>query len=258
VKAHIIDRGNMPLVRLIYDRFWGTTTAATLANFLQEQGHTVKDASGNVLMPGRPVADPGPERVALPGAIALDGSNSLYSSGYSWSLVSGTTFAAVSNATSARATLTANTPGTYVVQLVTSNGSMQSAPVQIRVVVTPTLSPAPSAVKFSHVKSVIQGTCVQCHSPTGTLPRPPVYWADVDRNGDGAIDATDELWLYTDVKGRVNFTELAASALLRKPSGNHHGGLLQLGFDTSKPPGDPARVNYDLFVNWILNGAPYQ
>jgi len=258
IKAHIIDRGNMPLVRLIYDRFWGTTTASTLANFLQEQGHQVKDASGNVLMPGRPIADPGPERVAPPGAIPLDGRNSLYSNGYAWTLVSGPAGGSIANANTAQATLNASAAGTYVVQLVASNGSLQSPPAQIRVVVSSTVSPAPSAVKFANIKPVIQGQCVLCHSPTGQLPRPPVYWADTDRNGDGSIDATDELWLYTDVRGRVNFTELAASAILRKPSGNHHGGLQLTGFDTSVPPGDPARANYDLFVNWILNGAPYQ
>ena len=256
IKAHIIDRGNMPLVKLIYDRFWGTTTANVLGNFLQEQGYTVKDASGAMLMPGRPIADPGPDRVVLPGASALNGANSLYSNAYAWSLVSGPAGASITNATAAQATFTASAAGTYVVQLVTSNGALQSAPAQFRIVVNPALSPAPSAIRFSHIKTVIQGTCVQCHSPTGALPRPPVFWSDTDRNGDGSIDATDELWLYTDVKGRINFTELGASALLRKPSGNHHGGLLQVGFDTTKVPGDPARANYDLFVNWILNGAP--
>jgi len=43
---------------------------------------------------------------------------------------------------------------------------------------------------------------------------------------------------------------------LRKPSGNHHGGGQLGGFDATVLPGDPARVNYDLFLNWILNGAP--
>ena len=116
--------------------------------------------------------------------------------------------------------------------------------------------PAPNAVRFANVKAVLQGTCVQCHSPGGTLPSPPVYWSNVDRNGDGAVDATDELWLYNDVRGRINFTEIVASPLLRKPSGNHHGGLRQAGFDTSLAPGEAGRANYDLFVNWILAGAP--
>ena len=256
IKAHVIDRGNMPLVKLIYDRFWGTNTANTLANFLQEQGYTVRGANGAVLMPGRPLADPGPDRVVLPGATTLNGANSLYSNAYAWTLVSGAAGASLTNATAAQATFTASTPGTYVVQLVTSNGTTQSNPAQFRIVVNPSLSPAPASIRFSHIKGVIQGTCVTCHSPTGTLPRPPVYWADVDRNGDGSIDATDEAWLYADVRGRINFTEVGASNLLRKPSGNHHGGALQAGFDTTLAPGEAGRANYDLFLNWILNGAP--
>ena len=59
------------------------------------------------------------------------------------------------------------------------------------------------------------------------------------------------------MRSRINFTEIAASPLLRKPSNNHHGGLFQAGFDTSAVPGDNARRNYDLFLNWILNGAPF-
>jgi hypothetical protein len=207
-------------------------------------------------MPGRPIADPGPDRVVLPGATPLSASNSLYSNAYTWSIVSGPAGASLSSATAEAATFNATNPGTYVLQLVASNGSQQSAPVQFRVVVNPSLSPAPSAVRFANVKAVIQGTCVSCHSPTGALPRPPVFWADTDRNGDGAIDATDELWLYNDVRGRVNFTELGASPLLRKPSGHHHKGALIPGFNSDAPPGDASRAQYDLFLNWILAGAP--
>src|SRR5688572_2078920 len=108
IKAHIIDRGNMPLVRLIFDRFWGTNTANTLATFLQDQGHVVRDAGGNVLMPGRPIADPGPDRVVLPGATPLSAANSLYANAYTWSLVSGPAGASLANAGSESATLTAN------------------------------------------------------------------------------------------------------------------------------------------------------
>jgi mono/diheme cytochrome c family protein len=256
IKAHVIDRGNMPLVRLIFERFWETNTAQPLANFLADQGFTVRDAGGNILMPGRPIADPGPDRVVLPGATPLSAANSLYANAYTWSIVSGPAGASLASATSESATFTANSAGTYVLQLVASNGTQQSTPVQFRIVVNPSLTPAPAAVRFANVKAVIQGTCITCHSPTGTLPRPPVYWANVDRNGDGAIDATDDLWLYNDVRGRVNFTEIAASPLLRKPSGNHHGGQKQAGFDTTVAPGDPGRANYDLIVNWILAGAP--
>ena len=144
-------------------------------------------------------------------------------------------------------------------QLVASNGSTQGAPVQVRVTVDPALAQAPASVRFADIKATMQGNglCIQCHSPTGALPRPPVFYSQEDRNGDGTVgDATDDLWFYEEVRGRINFTEIGASPLLRKPSNNHHGGKLIAGFDTSKAPGAPERARYDLFLNWILNGAP--
>jgi hypothetical protein len=131
---------------------------------------------------------------------------------------------------------------------------------QATIVANNTLAKPPSALRFADIKNVMQtGACTNCHSPTGQLPRPPVFWTNEDRNGDGIVgDATDDFWFYTEVRSRINFTEVAASALLRKPSGNHHGGLLQSGFDATALPGSPARANFDTFQNWILNGAPFQ
>jgi hypothetical protein len=137
---------------------------------------------------------------------------------------------------------------------------VQSAPAQARIVVSASLTPAPSAVRFADIKATMQGNnlCTQCHSPTGTEPRPPVFYSNEDRNGDGTVgDATDDRWFYEEVRSRINFTDVAASPLLRKPSNNHHKGLLIAGFNTTTAPGDPARARYDLFLNWILNGAPY-
>ena len=73
---------------------------------------------------------------------------------------------------------------------------------------------------------------------------------------DGSIDATDDQWLYAEVRSRINFTDIASSPLLRKPSNNHHNGLLRPGFNASTAPGDSSRASYDLFLNWIVNGAP--
>lgn len=95
-----------------------------------------------------------------------------------------------------------------------------------------------------------------CHTPPSGGP--PIFYTNIDRNGSGGIaDTTDDLWFYTELRGRINFTDVASSALLRKPSGHHHGGGLQPGFDSTTAPGQPGRANYDLFLNWILNGAPY-
>jgi hypothetical protein len=194
------------------------------------------------------------------GPVAISATGSLYSTTFAWSLVSGPdgtvppASVTLANTTSAQATFNASANGTYVVQLVTGDGTTQSTPAQLRLVVNNSLTPAPAAVRFADIKNVMQTTgCTACHTPGGP---PPVLFANVDRNGDGVIDATDDLWFYTEVRGRINFTDLVASPLLRKPSGNHHGGGLRPGFDTTAVPGQAARANYDLFLNWILNGAP--
>jgi hypothetical protein len=197
-----------------------------------------------------------------PGASILSAAGSLYANSYAWSLVSGPAGATLTNQNALKATFTATTNGTYVIQLIASNGSTPGAPARLNVVVDSALPMAPSDIRFVDIKNVLQSTqagCtnVGCHVPGGTGVRPPLYYAQTDRNGDGIVgDATDDLWFYTEVRGRVNFTDLIASPILRKPSNNHHNGLLRPGFDTSVAPGQPARANYDLFLNWILNGAP--
>ncbi len=255
--AHVINRGNMPDDELVYNAFWGGASSVALAGFLNNQGYKVFDASGNVLHPGRPVADPGPDRVTNSAAVPLSANLSLYSSTYKWSLVSAPDGASISNATSANATLNTVGDGVYSVNLVAYNGTLTSDPATLNVTVNSALAIAPSAIRFADVKAVLQGTCVTCHQPGGgPLATPPVFWSDYDRNGDGVVDATDTAWLYAEVVSRINFTDLVASPLLRKPSNHHHFGGLQVGFDTTKPPGDPARADYDLILNWALNGAP--
>ena len=264
-RTHVIDRGNMPLAKIVYDAFYGSSRPETLATFLQDQGLVARDATGTALRPGRPVADPGPDRVVRQGATRLSAAGSLYANAYAWSIVSGpngatpATGATLADANTAQPTFNATADGTYVLRLVASSASAQSAPKAVTLVVDNALAPAPSAIRFSDVKSVMQtgNACTSCHSATGSLPRPPVFYTNDDRNGDGTVgDATDDAWFYAEVRGRINFAEIAASPLLRKSSGNHHSGGRLPGFDTSVAPGHPARAKYDLFLNWILNGAP--
>ncbi len=266
-KAHVIDRGNMPLAKIIFDAFWGSGMAETLATFLQGQGFTVRDTAGAVLRPGRPVADPGPDRTVTQGPITLSANLSLYSSTYNWSIISGPggamppTNVTLTNSTSIQPTFNATADGIYVVQLVASNRSTQSAPAQLTLMVNNLLNPVPSAIRFldpgpNGIKNKLQTLgCAGCHSPAGGTP---IVYTNIDRNGDGAVgDATDDLWFYTEVRGRINFTDIVASPLLRKPSGKHHAGGGGTGaFNTSLAPGNPGRADYDLFLNWILNGAP--
>ena len=268
IKAHVIDRGNMPLGKIIYERFWDSTQPDTLATFLESQGQTVRDSGGAVLKPGRPVADPGPDRTTISGA-TLSAANSLYASTYNWSVSSG---GVLSNPTSAQTTLTGPN-GTYVVQLVVGNGTTQSDPVQVTVTIDSTMGTGgklPANPVFADIKAVLQGPpgCTGCHTPGDpqVTYEPPIFYTNYDRNGDGLTNTTDDLWFYNDLRGRINFTDVAASPLLRKPTGHHHGGGVILDFTNASSCatcgpyttyGAYYAAAYNMFVNWILNGAPY-
>ncbi len=263
VKAHIIDRGNMPLAKLVSEAFYASNRPEILATFLETHGYTgLRDSTGKALRPGRPISDPGPDRVVRPGASTLSATGSLYANSYVWSLVSGPAGATLTNQTTAQATFTATANGTYVVQLVASNGPTRGAPAQLKIVVDSALPIAPAAIRFADIKTVLQSTvagCTNsgCHAAGGAGVIPPLFYTNTDRNGDGIVgDATDDLWFYTETRGRINFTDIIASPLLRKPAGNHHNGLLRPGFNTTVEPGQPSRASFDLFQNWILNGAP--
>ena len=263
IKALVFDRGNMPLAKLVFDRFHTTNQVSLMAAFLDATSFPARDSTGAVVRPGRPVADPGPDRTVRQGATTLSAANSQFSSAYQWSIVSGPngavppTGAALTNPGSVQPVFNAAANGTYVLQLATSRGSAQSAAVPLTIVVNDLLAPAPAAIRFPQVKAVLQaplGGCNTCHFVGGTAP---VVFTDIDRNGDGIVgDATDDLWFYTEVRGLINFTDIAASPLLRKPSGRHHNGGLRPGFDTSAAPGQGVRSDYDLILNWILNNAP--
>ncbi|MEP6972464.1 MAG: hypothetical protein ABJA49_18590, partial [Betaproteobacteria bacterium] len=85
IKAHVVDRGNMPLAKLVYDKYWSTPSMfQTMGSYLVNAGF-----ADGASMPGRPIADPGPGRVVKQGATTLSAAMSLYSSSYQWSLQSG-------------------------------------------------------------------------------------------------------------------------------------------------------------------------
>lgn len=273
IKAHVIDSGNMPLAKILYEKFWGSSTMVdSMATYLEGAGYSVRDSAGAVLRPGRPVAIAGPDRTVT-GVTSLSATASLYATSFSWTIASDPVGGAtLAGSTTATPTFTPAGNGTYVLQLVVGKDGVQSEPSQLTVVVDSTLTPVPSAITFTtHIKPILQGQgqsnpakqCVACH--TTVIPKAPVAYNDFDRNGDGQVDATDDYWLYTDIKGRINLDDIADSPLLLKPSGHHHGGSMLPGFgdDTNivpveqLAPGDPLRANYDLFLNWVLNGAPY-
>jgi len=185
--------------------------------------------------------------------LALTAINSLYASSFSWSLVNnpgnGASFTGPTSGTSTSLNFAAD--GTYVVRL-TASGNGLTGTKDITVLVDNAAAPAPGTLNFATIQGVFTGagcTGGGCHSGTLTDPgHPPLSYVAADY-------ATTAEFLNT-VRSRINFTDIVASPLLRKPSGNHHGGALVAGFDTSNPVGNASRDNYDLFVEWIMAGAP--
>jgi len=259
IKVHVFDRLDMPLAKLVFDTFWSSTNPPILARFLTDRGFNLTDAAG--APPRRPIADAGPDRLITRGATTLSAEASLDANAFQWSIVSGPTDGAtLLNPQSARPTFNATLDGDYVVRLIAGNGAVQGSPDLLRLSVKGG-GPAPT-IAFATIRPILLGFCGSCHSPPAPgvppLPSgtqsPPVFFAD--RQGTNIVARTDVDALYAEVRSRINFTDIVASPLLRKPSGLHHGGARIPGFDTRVSVGDVQRANYDTFVNWIVAGAP--
>lgn len=268
IKHHVFDRGNMPLALLKYEHFWESTAPTTLASFI-----TGAMSGGSVLQPTRPVAKPGPDRTIVTGVAArLSAAESNNAVSYRWRITSANAAnATLINANTIRPTFTSNVNGVYDVELIVSNGTTDSTPATLRIGSVTTLNDGaallsftdPADIRFSDIRTILQEpvtygcTMSGCHTnPTVHPSGPPVYYGNYDRDGDADTDADDLHQFYLDVRARVNFTDIEASRILFRPSGHHHPGGLRPNFDTSVTPGSAGRGAYDIFLNWILHGAP--
>jgi len=285
-KAHVFDRGNMPLSLYVFLNFWNDTTAVNaLADFL-EDGTTFSGAvpvrTGGVIPSiGRPVANPGPDRRVNSGA-TLSAAGSVFATTYQWSVQACTAPAAtIANATAATTTLTwaAANGGTCILQLTVGNAAGQTSS---KTVLLTKDSAIPASPKFVDVRAVLQNalnSCTACHTnaldPATTGGTPPIFYSDYNRGGtpgtggDGtyfANVADDDYWFFKELRGRVNLTDPAASPLLRKPTGNQHGGgnILDLSAATACAVCGPYttygafwQAQYSILANWILTGAQY-
>ena len=273
IRRHVFERGDMPLSRVLFKRFWSTDPAdggmaRKLADYLATKGLAVpRDAAGAPRLPDSPVAVPGPDRrVALAGA-RLSATNSLFFDRLRWRLVSGpdgavpATGATLSGADTLTPTFTPTAAASgkrYVLELVASRGAVDSAPAQLKLYVNSGIEgyPNPSKVGFEDIKAMVLPSCTGCHRVNGT---PPL-----------AFDGPDEE-VYRILRGALNFGDLGSSPLLRKPTGEHHGGNSVDGYCTTVNPagpecvsavprsvqvGEPFREHLDTLVDWALAGAP--
>jgi len=240
IEELVFDEGLMPLATLTYDNFHESGfMVEMLASFLPDFSHTAGD--GSLLLPGRPVAKVGPDRTS-PAPVSVSGAASVFADSFAWTLVSQPTgaVATLADADTVRPTLANAIDGAYVLALVVRNGPAVSTPDTIRITVDSGMSPAPQDLSFTtHIAPVlVSAGCTSCHTDGGN-PLPPVlYTAGPNRD------------VYQSVRSLIDFDDPENSRLLLKPSGQHHAGGTPAGFDLAGN-----RANYDLFLNWILEGA---
>ena len=259
-----MDRGNMPLAKIVYDAFWHDDRPGDAGDVPAAQGHNGARWRGRRAAARPPDRRPGPDRAwCRSGATTLSGADSLFASTYAWTLVSGPAGGAtLTNADLGHADLHGHRRR-HLRGAARDHGQRphQQRRRRRRIVVSDDARPRPSAIRFADIKDdhADGAACTQLPQPRRAPCRARrSSTRNEDRNGDGtwAMRPTTS-GSTTEVRSRINFTEIAASALLRKPSGNHHGGLLQSGFDTHHGAGRRRRArDFDLFQNWILNGAP--
>jgi hypothetical protein len=249
----VYDEGLMPLAQLTFDDFYSVNgRPEELASFIPGFSHY--SSTGSVLLPGRPVADPGPSHTS-PSPADLSASASILASQYEWTLTDQPpgSLASLSSSSLERTTLTTDTDGPYTVQLrvATSDGTW-SDPVTTVISVDSAAKPLSQLSFNNDVKPILDTSCAAvCHKPhvpANGQPLPPVYYSDPDTASSDPNEANRDV--YTDVMGRVNLSDPSVSLILEKPSGHSHGGNLVSGFDLN---GDHSK--YDVIQNWILGGA---
>ncbi len=258
----VFHEGRMPLGLLNYNNFWNDPDKAELLGsfitpYVGDFAADHVDVNGNVIPPGRIVANAGSDRVTQQNApIFLDAKASLFADSYQWSLISspnGAT-ASIAMSDSDKTDFQADTDGSYLFRLTASSSLNNTSDTdEITVVVDSGLVVAPRSLTFyTDIEPFMSANCTLCHSSGGSVPGVPVWWTDDTTQPSG-------LGLYEQVMARVNFDDPGNSLLLRKPSGKHHnGGLVggvNGGFDTLELVGSAGRANYDLFANWIAEGA---
>ena len=273
----------MPLGLLNYQNFWGDPEKAELlASFIAPYvtnpgGFAARrlDASGNIILPGRILARAGSDRITKPGAmITLNAQASLFAESYAWRVISspaGST-PTLSSANNMKTDFSAVAPGDYIVQLTASSKEGGNKTDTLKIKVDMALAKAPRELTFYddivNELTVDPNSCgALCHNDGGgpSVGRPgiPVWWvADSLQSAGGAVTGIPlttadppALGFYEQIRARVNLEDIEDSLLLKKPSGKHHFGGRRAGFDSSLPVGSNNRAGYDLFVNWISEGA---
>ena len=249
IEELVFDRGIMPLSLLGFEEFWATDQPAILASFLPNFSHY--DSAGNVIPPGRPFADAGPDRqLNVPAHISGEGSE--FADSYQWQVTDqpAASNPVLSKENTARVRFDTDTDGFYTLKLtVTQDGLSHSDSVQILKINT---LPLPSSLTFENDIEPLLGavgtlTCKDCHSADdAALAGVQAILAGVPEVWDGSGDKS----AYDAVMSRIYLNDPADSLLLRKATGEHHYGNVVIDRNTIT-----GELDYNTILSWIIEGS---
>jgi len=250
IEEYVYEAGLMPLALLPFNNFWNSSNPSQpelLAAHLPGFSHA--NADGSIDKPGKPVSKPGPDRV-VNGAITLNAEASLFFQSVRWEILSQpsvTSNGSIDNVTALRPTFTADEDGDYMIQLTVTNDKNESVSASVTVTIDST-APVTRELTFDNdIRPIIQGvaipvtSCITCHTDDPlvltAVPGIPILY-------------TDSPGLYHQVLERVNFKNIERSRFIKKPTGNHHFGGLQPGYDITTDS-----THFNTVINWISEGV---
>ena len=288
IETLIYDKGVMPLALRTYNHFWESGQADILAQSLNNvSGGTgfqhYQPGTSDVLQPGRPIANAGtPPRAdtgqgiqTIPVGVAktLNGRASVFASTYHWTIMppAGSTDIKLTGADTATPTFTPDVAGDYIATL-TVNKSDGAGKVLASNTASITYTAATGVTSVSFANQILPlldpattkytgplGECVNCHQSMQYKVATPFLYSSnddihmLDLNIPTSVDPT---YTYDRIRERVNLDEPLESLILEKPSssniGYHAAGVIS-GYGNLL--GTIDYQNYDLMLQWILEGA---
>lgn len=237
----VYKQGVMPLAVETFQNFWspeqGTPPAVQLAAAVGYDP-TGRLEEGKGQLPGAPRAKiAAPVEAPNDEIINLNAEGSNFERFYEWEILSSPAGSSprLIGGTTATPLLETDDEGVYEIGLTTITDNNERSE-QDAVVITTTNDLR--EISFDEdVYQVVQENCAAaCHKANGIQGIPIRF--------DNPITAHEFMVQYVNLEDPIN------SPILRKPSGNFHGGGTVNGFDLN---GD--RSNYDVMMRWILEGA---
>lgn len=238
IEVAVFDEGTMPLALQTSGNFFLNDLPAEILAKAIGSNRVLEPfdaADTDVVLPGRPIANAGPSRLAGIGTVELNGSASLFTGGDSshfWELTTkpANSDAELEDPTSAQTSFFADLPGEYRARLIVNDDldvTPPSPPSEIVIVVKADLIQS----SFSNDIIPALAACAGCHKGFDN-PR-------FDNTGI----------LFQNAIEYINLNDIENSKLLTKPLGHNHGGGVVPGYETKSSP------DYQAVLRWIAEGA---